>query len=167
MTKCEVSFQTRRCLVRTTTVGLAFTNVIVGGPEENKSVAQTVIDTAPDPTKSLAFNYASEALNNSFFLDFLVRPSPSFPIIILTSIIHCRNPYQKGTITTKTASPPTSGPPSGTTRVPSTTSSPASPLQQWACPAPATSGLSATRAATPPSSPPTAPGLSSCARASR
>ncbi|KAF7980916.1 hypothetical protein HWV62_36119 [Athelia sp. TMB] len=42
-----------------------------GGPEEGRSVAQTVIDTAPDPTKTLAFNYASEALNNSFFLDFL------------------------------------------------------------------------------------------------
>jgi Fe-Mn family superoxide dismutase len=34
-----------------------------------------VINTAPDRTKALAFNYASEALNNSFYLDFLVRPS--------------------------------------------------------------------------------------------
>jgi hypothetical protein len=34
---------------------------------------QTVIDTAPDRSKTLAFNYASQALNNSFFLDTLVR----------------------------------------------------------------------------------------------
>jgi hypothetical protein len=43
-----------------------------GTAEETKSVAQTVIDTAQDRSKSLAFRYASEALNNSFFLDFLV-----------------------------------------------------------------------------------------------
>jgi Fe-Mn family superoxide dismutase len=40
---------------------------------ENKSVVQTIIDTAPDRSKTLAFNYASQALNNSFFLDTLVR----------------------------------------------------------------------------------------------
>ena len=34
---------------------------------------QTIIDTAPDRSKTLAFNYASLALNNSFFLDTLVR----------------------------------------------------------------------------------------------
>ena len=39
----------------------------------NKSVVQTIIDTAPDRSKTLAFNYASQALNNSFFLDNLVR----------------------------------------------------------------------------------------------
>ena len=39
----------------------------------NKSVMQTIIDTAPDRSKTLAFNYASLALNNSFFLDTLVR----------------------------------------------------------------------------------------------
>jgi len=39
----------------------------------NKSVVQTIIDTAPDRSKTLAFNYASLALNNSFFLDTLVR----------------------------------------------------------------------------------------------
>jgi hypothetical protein len=44
-----------------------------GTAEETKSVAQTVIDTAQERSKSLAFRYASEALNNSFFLDFLVR----------------------------------------------------------------------------------------------
>jgi len=44
----------------------------------NKSVMQTIIDTAPDRSKTLAFNYASQALNNSFFLDTLVRePFPS------------------------------------------------------------------------------------------
>jgi Fe-Mn family superoxide dismutase len=44
-----------------------------GTAQEYKSVVQTVIETAPDRNKALAFNYASEALNNSFFLDFLVR----------------------------------------------------------------------------------------------
>ena len=39
----------------------------------SKSVVQTIIDTAPDRSKTLAFNYASQALNNSFFLDTLVR----------------------------------------------------------------------------------------------
>ncbi|KAI0079739.1 manganese and iron superoxide dismutase [Panus rudis PR-1116 ss-1] len=44
--------------------------------QENKSVVQTVIDTATDPNKVLAFNYASEALNNSFFLESM-RPPPN------------------------------------------------------------------------------------------
>lgn len=51
-----------------------FTDTSLGTAEEHQSVAQTVINTAPDRSKSLAFNYASEALNNSFFLDFLVCP---------------------------------------------------------------------------------------------
>ena len=42
----------------------------------NKSVSQIVIDTAEDSKASLTFNYASEALNNDFFLDNLVRLSP-------------------------------------------------------------------------------------------
>ncbi|GAA5889743.1 hypothetical protein JCM16303_005364 [Sporobolomyces ruberrimus] len=45
---------------------------------ENLSVLQTLKQTATDPTKTLAFNYASEALNNSFFLSTL-SPSPSTP----------------------------------------------------------------------------------------
>jgi Fe-Mn family superoxide dismutase len=49
-----------------------------GTPDQGSSVAQTVINTASDRTKALIFNYASEALNNSFFLDFLVR------VLILT-----------------------------------------------------------------------------------
>jgi len=49
---------------------------VKGTAQETKSVAQTVIDTAPDRTKTLAFNYASQALNNSFFLDFL-KPPPA------------------------------------------------------------------------------------------
>lgn len=43
-----------------------------GTEQEHKSVAQTVIDASVDPSKVLAFNYASEALNNSFFLENLV-----------------------------------------------------------------------------------------------
>ena len=45
------------------------------------SVAQIVITTAPHESQTLAFNYASLALNNSFFLHHLVSqrsrsPSP-------------------------------------------------------------------------------------------
>jgi len=36
------------------------------------SVAQIVISTAPHESQTLAFNYASLALNNSFFLHHLV-----------------------------------------------------------------------------------------------
>ncbi|TFK56039.1 hypothetical protein OE88DRAFT_1652618 [Heliocybe sulcata] len=42
---------------------------------ENKSVVQTIIETSWDRTQVLAFNYASEALNNSFFLESLTPPS--------------------------------------------------------------------------------------------
>lgn len=44
----------------------------VGTAHVNKTVAQIVIDTAPAPTETLTFNYASEALNNDFFLHHLV-----------------------------------------------------------------------------------------------
>ena len=47
--------------------------IVTGTELANKSVVQTIIDTAPDRSKTLAFNYASQALNNSFFLDTLVR----------------------------------------------------------------------------------------------
>ncbi|TDL29795.1 manganese and iron superoxide dismutase [Rickenella mellea] len=50
-------------------------NVEVKGTQhENKSVVQTMIDTAADRSKTLAFNYASQALNNSFFLERLKPP---------------------------------------------------------------------------------------------
>jgi hypothetical protein len=52
---------------------LAYAPNVVGTDLANKSVVQTIIDTAPDRSKTLAFNYASQALNNSFFLDTLVR----------------------------------------------------------------------------------------------
>lgn len=39
---------------------------------ESQSVVQTVLSTARDPNRVLAFNMASQALNNSFFLDNLV-----------------------------------------------------------------------------------------------
>lgn len=47
----------------------------IGTEYEGLSVLQTVRQTASDPTQALVFNYASEALNNSFFLSTLVRPS--------------------------------------------------------------------------------------------
>lgn len=44
-----------------------------GIPElENSSIVQTIIDTADDRQHTLAFNYASLALNNSYFLENLV-----------------------------------------------------------------------------------------------
>lgn len=49
-----------------------------GTAQERKTVAQIVIETAPEPSQSLAFNYASEALNNAFFLDNLVSASGSY-----------------------------------------------------------------------------------------
>ncbi|GAA5886104.1 hypothetical protein JCM6882_004267 [Rhodosporidiobolus microsporus] len=54
-------------------------NALVRGTEaEDKSVLQTLKQTAADPSQVLAFNYASEALNNSFFLSTL-SPTPSAP----------------------------------------------------------------------------------------
>ncbi|KAG8961951.1 hypothetical protein FRC03_004815 [Tulasnella sp. 419] len=41
---------------------------------ENQSVVQTVISLAGDRSQALAWNYASQALNNSFFLDNLAPP---------------------------------------------------------------------------------------------
>jgi hypothetical protein len=43
---------------------------------ENMSVAQIVVSTAPHESQTLAFNYASLALNNSFFLHHLVSQCP-------------------------------------------------------------------------------------------
>ncbi|KAI9453199.1 hypothetical protein BJY52DRAFT_1153344 [Lactarius psammicola] len=48
---------------------------IKGTKLENQSVAQIVISTAPDESQTLAFNYASLALNNSFFLHHLKPPT--------------------------------------------------------------------------------------------
>lgn len=42
---------------------------------ESKSIIQTVIEAARDPHKVLEFDYACEALNNSFFLESMVRLS--------------------------------------------------------------------------------------------
>ena len=50
-----------------------FGMVWIGTKLENQSVAQIVISTAPQESQTLAFNYASLALNNSFFLHHLVR----------------------------------------------------------------------------------------------
>ncbi|BGP40205.1 hypothetical protein JCM10450v2_004184 [Rhodotorula kratochvilovae] len=54
-------------------------NDLVRGTElESASVLHTLKKTAAEPTQTLAFNYASEALNNSFFLSTL-SPTPSAP----------------------------------------------------------------------------------------
>jgi hypothetical protein len=52
---------------------------------ENMSVAQIVISTAPHESQTLAFNYASLALNNSFFLHHLVG----------STLINERTPLEK------------------------------------------------------------------------
>lgn len=44
----------------------------VGTESEASSVLQTLQKTAEKPDETLQFNYASEALNNSFFLSLLV-----------------------------------------------------------------------------------------------
>lgn len=69
-----------RCSLRNTADPLGPTPAakLKGTDVENLNVLQTVKQTATDPAKALAFNYASEALNNSFFLSTLVsRQSPS------------------------------------------------------------------------------------------
>ncbi|SGY20521.1 BQ5605_C016g08082 [Microbotryum silenes-dioicae] len=54
--------------------------LVRGTPVENQTVLQTVKQTAANPEQVLAFNYASEALNNSFFLSTLTpKPTPPSP----------------------------------------------------------------------------------------
>lgn len=48
---------------------------------KDKSVAQTVVSLGNDPKHVLAFNYASQALNNSFFFDNLLPLSKAAPTI--------------------------------------------------------------------------------------
>ncbi|KAK2466383.1 hypothetical protein APHAL10511_002025 [Amanita phalloides] len=48
--------------------------------DEGMSLAKTVINTAAREDRTLAFNYASLALNNGFFLDHL-KPPPSTPAL--------------------------------------------------------------------------------------
>lgn len=84
-------------------VVLTRTHPHAGSELENLSVLQTLKQAAPDPTKTLAFNYASEALNNSFFLSTLVRPcsllSPP-----------CRAAHTDPSSTARAQSPTPSGP---------------------------------------------------------
>ena len=56
---------------------------VKGTPRAAESVVETVISTARDRENVLAFNYASLALNNSFFLSGLIpvaaQPNPEYP----------------------------------------------------------------------------------------
>ena len=56
---------------------------ILGTELENLSVAQTVISTGNSMRDVLAFNYASQALNNSFFFDNLVSILAPVPTVVL------------------------------------------------------------------------------------
>lgn len=47
-----------------------------GTPAEHKSLFDTIVDLAKDRTQVIPFNLASEALNNSFFLNGLVSLNP-------------------------------------------------------------------------------------------
>ncbi|BGP24804.1 manganese superoxide dismutase [Rhodotorula toruloides] len=60
---------------------LARLNELIRGTEyENLSVLQTLKQSATNPSHALIFNYASEALNNSFFLSNL-SPNPTQPTL--------------------------------------------------------------------------------------
>ena len=59
-------------------VSLHISGARAGTKYENMPVAQIVISTAPHESQTLAFNYASLALNNSFFLHHLVSPRTTF-----------------------------------------------------------------------------------------
>lgn len=80
-----------------------------GTNQTNKSVAQTVIDTASDRKRALAFHYASEALNNSFFLDFLVCIFCCSLYTSLTVFVHRNHPRPHQLQITKTKSHRISG----------------------------------------------------------
>jgi hypothetical protein len=47
-------------------------HVFTGTSHENESIVDTVINTSGNASKVLTFNYASLALNNSYFLSQLV-----------------------------------------------------------------------------------------------
>lgn len=53
-------------------MSLCFASLALDTNMRGQSVAQTVISSAQDPEAIMTFNYASEALNNSFFLQGLV-----------------------------------------------------------------------------------------------
>jgi hypothetical protein len=56
------------------------------------SLAKTVINTAGDEEKTLAFNYSSLALNNGFFLDHLVRSTlVQRKLLSIYYFLHCRS----------------------------------------------------------------------------
>lgn len=67
-----------------------------GTENQNKSVTQTVINTATARERTLAFNYASLALNNSFFLDNIVGAVNFVPLacVRVTNLKLNRNPHQ-------------------------------------------------------------------------
>lgn len=65
-----------------------FLKLVLDTRYQNLSVVQTVIETAPDRSQTLAFSYASQALNNSFFLDHLVRCQYALLCHLNTKPIH-------------------------------------------------------------------------------
>ncbi|TCD70461.1 hypothetical protein EIP91_003222 [Steccherinum ochraceum] len=56
-------------------------DLVRGTPFEQKTVAQTVIEAATSSQNVLVYNYASEALNTSFFLSSLAPPAPDTPAL--------------------------------------------------------------------------------------
>lgn len=55
---------------------LLITYACTDAADQRKSVTQLVIDTASSGKDALGFSYASHALNNSFFLNCLLCPTP-------------------------------------------------------------------------------------------
>ncbi|KAI0829335.1 Manganese/iron superoxide dismutase [Trametes gibbosa] len=68
---------------------------------ENKNIVQTIIESAQDPNKVLEYNYASQALNNSFFLE-SVKPPPhnatSHEHALCTTLLERRIRYHWGSL---------------------------------------------------------------------
>lgn len=134
-----------------------------GTENQNKSVTQTVINTATARERTLAFNYASLALNNSFFLDNIVGAVKFVPVacVHFTNLKLNRNPHQWLPTTMKTKSQMSSSLPSTPSMVASDSLSQAFRLLDLACSPTVGSGSLAIPRASPVSSPPSALALSS------
>ncbi|KAF5393908.1 hypothetical protein D9757_000355 [Collybiopsis confluens] len=52
---------------------------VQGTEMQDQGIVQTIVTAASDRSRVLAFNYASLALNNNFFLSQLKPPSPGYP----------------------------------------------------------------------------------------
>jgi Fe-Mn family superoxide dismutase len=64
--------------------------IVIGTKFESLKIMETIHRTAQEPELALTFNYASNALNNAFFLSGLVRPSAqNCPRAVSHPPLHC------------------------------------------------------------------------------